>query len=41
LSLTIYLALLCQNVESNPGPHTSKAPTLSVLTEMVLVIQKS
>jgi hypothetical protein len=40
LSLTIYLALLCQNVESNPGPHTSKAPTLSVLTVMVLVIQK-
>jgi hypothetical protein len=32
LSLTIYLALLCQNVETNPGPRTSKAPTLSVLT---------
>ena len=32
LSLTIYLALLCQNVESNPGPRTSKAPSLSVLT---------
>jgi hypothetical protein len=32
LSLTIYLALLCQNVESNQGPRMSKTPTLSVLT---------
>ncbi len=28
LSLTIYLALLCQNVESNPGPHRHGATTL-------------
>ncbi len=32
LSLTIYLALLCQNIESNPGPHRHGATTLSIKT---------
>ncbi len=32
LSLTIYLALLCQNIESNPGPLRPENTTLSILT---------
>ena len=32
LSLTIYLSLLCQNVESNPGPPKANIPSLSILT---------
>ena len=31
-SLTIYLTLVCQNVESDPGPHKAETPTLSILT---------
>jgi hypothetical protein len=32
LSLTIYLALLCQHIKSNPGPHRHGATTLSIMT---------
>jgi hypothetical protein len=32
LSLTIYLTLMCQNVESNPGPPKAVTSTLSILT---------
>jgi hypothetical protein len=32
LSLTIYLALLCQNIESNPGPHRPGTTTLPIMT---------
>ncbi len=32
LSLTIYLTLLRENVESNPGPPRAKTPSLSILT---------